>query len=402
MTDPASSGEQQSQQTAPAAAPPSRFQQLFVNAGNQQAFLKAGFLGWQGSGKTFTGAVKLGGGLIQVGRQRVQKWAERPMLFIDTETGSDWVRPKLEAMGIKLLASKTRSFAVLLEAMAFVENNGSMLIVDSVTHFWRDLCESYKQAKQKKYLEFDDWDEIKGDRAGWGKFMSWFINSSAHAILCGRAGHVYEEQERKDGKMRLVKTGTKMKAEGETGYEANLLVEMERLVVVGPEGQDITKHRATILKDRSDRIDGKFADDPEYDFFAPHVDFLNLGGQHVGVDPSTRTQGLFDDRLEGPEPWRVERKQKQIVLEEILEELSRQWPTTSNVDKAAKAAMVEELFGTRSWTAVEARELRDLRAARDLLWQKLRGKPYNPDNKGAAHDEGLKSMAGGLDLPAGL
>ena len=69
-------------------------------------------------------------------------------------------------------------------------------------------------------------------------------------IVCGRAGFEYDFQEKEDGSGRkeLVKTGVKMKAESEFGYEPSLLVHMER----ASDLKDLSKvHReASILKDR--------------------------------------------------------------------------------------------------------------------------------------------------------
>jgi hypothetical protein len=47
--------------------------------------------------------------------------------------------------------------------------------------------------------------------------------------LCGRAGYEYDHEENEDGGKDLIKIGTKMKAEGEFGFEPSLVIEMERL-----------------------------------------------------------------------------------------------------------------------------------------------------------------------------
>ncbi len=47
------------------------------------------------------------------------------------------------------------------------------------------------------------------------------------------------------------------------------------------------------------------------------------------------------------------KRKREIALEEIREEIVKLHPSQSAEDKAAKSALLEELFGTRSWTAVE-------------------------------------------------
>jgi hypothetical protein len=47
-----------------------------------------------------------------------------------------------------------------------------------------------------------------------------------HILIAGRAGKEYEYQENEAGKKELITTGTKFKAEGEFGYEPDILVEL--------------------------------------------------------------------------------------------------------------------------------------------------------------------------------
>ena len=63
---------------------------LFQRATNTQAFLKAGIMGFAGDGKTYT-ASELAIGLVLLMRQRGIAAGDRPVMFLDTETGSDWV-----------------------------------------------------------------------------------------------------------------------------------------------------------------------------------------------------------------------------------------------------------------------------------------------------------------------
>ena len=197
---------------------------LFAKATNTQAFLKAGFMGFAGDGKTYT-ATKLAIGLINLMRERGLDIGNLPAFFLDTETGSDWVQPQFEAANIELHTAKTRAFVDLVSAVEDAEANASILLIDSISHFWRDLTDSYVEKKGKKYIEFQDWAWLKKE---WGRFTDLFVNSKCHIVLCGRAGFEYDFFERDDGKKELLKTGVKMKAETETGYEPSLLVLMSK------------------------------------------------------------------------------------------------------------------------------------------------------------------------------
>src|ERR1700732_2393474 len=115
---------------------------LFQPAENTSAFLKSGFLGFQGSGKSMTASL-LAIGLVLHMRKLNIEYASRPVFFLDTETGSDWVKPLFDEMGVALYSSKTRAFSDLIAAINEAQKSASFLITDSISHFWTELCESY-------------------------------------------------------------------------------------------------------------------------------------------------------------------------------------------------------------------------------------------------------------------
>ncbi len=110
---------------------------FFKKAEKTNAFLKMGMMGFQGSGKTYTGT-QVAIGLVKLMRASGLN-GTKPIAFIDTEKGSDWVIPHVEGAGLELVTAKTRAFSDLVQATADAEKNASVLIVDSVTHFWTEL-----------------------------------------------------------------------------------------------------------------------------------------------------------------------------------------------------------------------------------------------------------------------
>jgi hypothetical protein len=345
---------------------------LFQPAESTSAFLKMGLLGFAGSGKTKTASITAIG-LVQYARERKIDYAGRPVFFLDTETGSDWVKPDFDRAEIPLMVAKTRAFVDLLTAVDEAKKSGSLLLIDSISHFWKELCDSYSKQKAKQFktatyrLQFQDWGYLKGE---WGKFTDAFINSPLHIILCGRAGYEYDYFENDEGKKELEKTGVKMKAEGEMGYEPSLLVLMERNQKIEGSSVAATWREATVLKDRSTLLDGKVFTDPTFKSFLPHIELLNLGGRQLGVDTGRTSEHAVV----------VERKdrtgtQKQIVLEEIEAVLVEHYPGTKAEEKQAKAGLILKHFDTRSWTEVCNMPLIDLRTRYDALHQELKGQP---------------------------
>ncbi|PUY05636.1 AAA family ATPase, partial [Cronobacter sakazakii] len=153
---------------------------LFQRATNTQAFLKAGIMGFAGDGKTYT-ASELAIGLVLLMRQRGLEMGDKPVMFLDTETGSDWVKPRFDAENIELYTAKTRAFVDLLAAVNEAEQSGSVLIIDSISHFWTCLCDEYAtRRKRKRGLEFSDWAWLKQE---WRRFTDRFVNSQSHIII---------------------------------------------------------------------------------------------------------------------------------------------------------------------------------------------------------------------------
>lgn len=324
---------------------------LLKPATNQTAFLKAGIMGFAGSGKTFT-AKELAIGLAKrIGATKVA--------FFDTETGSDFLIPAFREAGIELLVAKTRSFADLKTFVREAEQEAPLAIIDSVTHVWTDLVDSYRRKLNRKNgLRMDDWGPIKAE---WGEFTKLYINSHAHVILCGRAGYEYEyHTDEETQKKELVKTGTKMKAEGEMSYEPSLLLEMERVnadgaVVRGKRSGWI--HRCYVLKDRTDLMNGKTIDNPSFEDFTPVVNFLNLGGEHLGVDSSRNSEHLFHS----PDSLHERKKQVEITLELITDALTEGGIAgTGKKEKEAVVAAFNAVFGTSSWRAIQDMPLEKL------------------------------------------
>lgn len=356
---------------------------LFKKAEMTSAFLKMGLLGFAGSGKTYT-ATKTAIGLIAHMRDAGLPLGNKPMFFLDTETGSDWVKSEIEASGTPLFTAKTRAFSDLMMALDEAERESSLLLVDSITHFWTELCESYQKARKRtRGLEFQDWAFLKKE---WRRFTDRFINGNLHVIICGRAGYEYDYFEDDTGKKQLQKTGVKMRAETEFGYEPSLLVEMDRHTDLNSR---IVTRTATILKDRSRLIDGKSFTNPGFKDFLPHIRFLNIGGAHIGVDTS-RTSERDIPADGGRDKNRIYRR---IVIDEIQSLLVEHFPGQTADEKRTKQALLREHFSA-SWTEIEElMSLPLLREGFDSLYRKLERKPSKyavPEIDDEIPDHGLK------------
>jgi hypothetical protein len=307
------------------------------------AFLKIGFFGDTGTGKTFTAAKVLS--------QFIATYAKGSQLaMFDTEPSAGYIKDMVKSItGKDLLAIHSRSFSDLLEFARLVKDRKYVALLDSATHPWRSLMKDYLDAKKSRVkaahgnpdtarLSLKDWGPIKDV---WAAFSEAYCYDPVHWCMNGREGDRWETVTDDEGNDEMKKTGVKMKTETETGYEPSLLVQM-RLVN--------NEHRAFVVKDRFDVLTGQESkNNPDIEFFMPHIKLLNLGG--VGMVGSVAkpvfTQGS------GPS-YETLKARREGLLENIKDDIVLIVPGMAAADKAAKIKLLRDAFGTSSWTELEA------------------------------------------------
>jgi len=177
--------------------------------------------------------------------------------------------------------------------------------------------------------------------------------------------------------MELITTGTKMATEKELGYEPSLLIEM----VKHREGGKIV-NRALIEKDRADRLNGNEIDSPSYESIRPHVDFLNIGGEHFGSMDARDSTSMFDGNEDGS-GWDREKRTREILCEEIKALFVKYGMDGTGAEpKRKRLALLEQVFGTAAWPAVEDMQSDLLRAGletiRSMFEETFKPKPQEP------------------------
>lgn len=149
------------QTTKPETAESRKANGLLNPASNEQAAAKVGIFGSTGSSKTTTG------GLVTIGLS-LTHCEGRPIAMMDTECASDFLLPIFCAEGVPLLTLKSKAFTDMLSALAEAERmRCATLIIDSVTHPWAELIDSYCRRKGISKPEFQHWKEIKQPWSEW-------------------------------------------------------------------------------------------------------------------------------------------------------------------------------------------------------------------------------------------
>ena len=321
------------------------------------AFLKMGFYGTAGSGKTWTAAKVLS--------QFVREFApDLQLAMYDTEGGAGYIGEMVEAVsGKPLLAIAATSFSELREFVAMCPGK-YIGLVDSVTQPWRMLCEDFLEAKRSRVegvggnpqttkLALADWGPIK---EVWNKgFSDPFKFLPAHLCYLGRAGDQWETVKDEEGKDKLQSTGTRMKAESESAYEPSLLVEMVREPnPLYGQGKSTTQwlHQAQVVKDRANRLTGQACNDPDIEFFRPHIEFL-VGGTHSA--PTDHPPATFE--AGHGKNWETLKRERAAILDLIKDDLLLAWPGQTHAEKKAKVSVIRQAFGPNAnWTDLEENE----------------------------------------------
>lgn len=341
-------------------------------AGTDTKYCKIGAYGPQGSGKTTT--MTIIAGLI------ARLTGKKAVYMVDSENGADYVSGVLTRQGIELKAIKTREFGTLVEVFEDFADRGEIVLVDSATHFSDNVRESYMKARGRNRLELRDYGPCNDT---WRLFTRLFVNSKIHALLCGRMAFDYENYINEDGKTEFYKSDSRMKAADQIGHEPALLVKLEQVDNATLQQQfreanskearakaiqDMRLHSsidfvATIEKDRTWLIQGQrfvftSTQDRDKDIkavedaFMPFVQWHLKGTSHSGVQENGATQALMSPA--GNEfAWQEEQRRRDIAIEELEGQIVAFFPGTTGKDKAVKAALLETLFGTRSWTKIE-------------------------------------------------
>jgi hypothetical protein len=317
-------------------------------AKKNMAFAKVGLYGKAGSGKTRTSAE------IAIGLYQYAKLT-KPVAVFDTEPAYSFMIPFFEKAGIELMIfDESRAFADLMTYIDQVEEHCSIVIVDSITHIWKDIQASYikrinitREAQKKRpisSLEFHHWGPIKSE---WATFTDRFLASKIHFILCGRAGSEYSYQlNDRTNKMELISTGDRMATEKELAHEPSLLIEM---VKIRHDNKII--NRALVEKDRSDFYNGAEIDMPNFNSFIKHFEFLNIGGEHFDSLNKRDSTELFNEQ--GEDDWSNEKRMRDIYAEEIKALFVRRGLDGTAKDvKEKRGKYLYETFGTGSWTAI--------------------------------------------------
>ena len=244
-----------------------------------KAALKMALYGPAGSGKTFT-SLLLAEGLAKGKR----------IAFVDTEQGTAFYgqdvparKPHPQAFDFDVL--HTRSITEVLAALKQLDpDRYGVVVLDSMSHMW-DSCKNAYTGKLTRQgtVPFHAWATIKKP---YRDLMHGLLNSPMHVLICGRQSVDYGEDESTG---ELTSKGFRMRAEGETGYEPDVLLRLEQR---RSKNQPRAITAAHVEKDRTGVLNGRTIEWPSFDSVAKPLLGL-LGGTQAWL-PSDEEVGWRD------------------------------------------------------------------------------------------------------------
>jgi hypothetical protein len=258
-----------------------------------KAALKLGLYGPAGSGKTFT-ALLLAEGLARRSGKRAA--------VIDTEYGSTFYGQTVAQRAVHPEAFDfdvfhTRSITDALAALRALDPAiYGAVVLDSISHLW-DACRNAYNGKLTRQggIPLHAWATIKKP---YHELMNRLLSSPAHVILCGRQGIDYGEDE-STGELKQL--GFRLRAEGETGYEPDVLVRLEAHKTNRRQAATILAH---VEKDRTGILAGATIEWPTFEKLAQPL--LGLFGPTQAAVPSDEEVGCRDaEALERQEEERA-------------------------------------------------------------------------------------------------
>ena len=333
-----------------------KYDSFFTTLDNTSPYAKIAAQGSAGSGKTYTLA------LISVGLYQFIK-STKPIVIFDTERAAKFLKPFYAGHGIPVLLKESRTLNDLIATMEYCEaGNADILIIDSITHVWEGFLEAYKQKTGHKALQFQDWGHIKPT---WKReYSDRLVMGRYHTFFTGREGYTYESEiNQETNKREIYVSGVKMKVEGDTAYEPDVLIRMERFEEVLDKTNKKVWREATIIKDRSTLIDGQTFVNPTFDNFQPVIEFLL-----TDVSEPKETESRTDHELfEVEEDNRKAREAKTILLEKIGGVFALTGLGTGAADKKRKADITQRIFMTTSGKEIENMSIDQLSDALNRL-----------------------------------
>jgi hypothetical protein len=235
----------------------------FAKAERTRLYLRCALFGPSGSGKTMT-ALRIAKGIAcKMGV---------PVAVIDTEAKSASKYADRYSFVVDNLEGKTIDH-YLASMKAAGEAGYQVLVIDSLSHAWRELTEEVDRIAQSSASKntFSPWAKVNPKQK---RFIDAILNYPGHIIATMRSKTEWVIGEGKNGKTAPEKLGLAPEQGKGIEYEFDLLVELNQ------------RHEGIVTKDRTGKFQDETIDKPGEEFGVSLYDWLNGGNAAAPATPA--------------------------------------------------------------------------------------------------------------------
>jgi hypothetical protein len=246
-----------------------------------KAALKMGLYGPAGSGKTFTALLVAEGLARHTGKRIAYCDTEYGTAFYGQEVAARTVHP--HAFDFDVLYTKAIT-DVLAAIRGLDQDVYGVVVIDSITHLWESCKNAFTgRPTRAGTIPLHAWSVIKKP---YKDLMHLLLALPVHVLICGRQGIDYGEDEASG---ELKNLGYRMRAEGETPYEPDVLLRLESHKASRKEAAIPVLH---VEKDRTGVLAGRSIPWPTFENVAGPL--LGLLGSTQAAMPSDEEVGIQD------------------------------------------------------------------------------------------------------------
>ena len=223
----------------------------FNEATRNNLYLRCALFGPSGCGKTMTA--------LRIAKGIAEKMGSR-FAVIDTEARSASKYADRISFDVENLTDK--SIDAYLAAMdECIKSGYKVLVIDSLSHAWRELTEEVDRISQNSTNKntFTAWGKVAPKQK---QLIDAILNFPGHLIATMRSKTEWVISENRNGKLAPEKMGLAPEQGKGIEYEFDLLIEMNQ------------HHQASVTKDRTGKFQDSVIDKPGEDFGCSLYDWL--------------------------------------------------------------------------------------------------------------------------------
>jgi hypothetical protein len=225
-----------------------------------------------------------------------------------------------------------------------------VLVIDSLTHAWRELTEEVDRLAEKSASKnsFSPWAKVNPKQK---RFIEAILNFPGHIIATMRSNTEWVVGD-KNGKSVPEKIGLKPEQGKGIEFEFDFLIELDQ------------KHQATVTKDRTGKFQDESIDKPGEEFGAVLYDWLSSGAAPVSPAesvPQLLKTVIDNDKMGKTKPSGSLKEQGDQIIKEIGSVITSAAPNGQPYFTENEKEEIRQIIKTTKLVESGIQELRSLK-----------------------------------------